>query len=230
MHLVMFDVDGTLVIGNGIDDVCFSEAVKDVLGIQQIDTDWSRYLNVTDSGITSEIIEKNLLRRAEEYDIRAVRHSYLTRLKHEIEKNPRSFQLIPGASELIASLRSRESVCMCIATGGWRDATLLKLGALGISTENIPIASSDDSPERESIMLLAHERARVHMNCEAFNSVLYVADHPWDYINSKKLGYGFVGIGSGEHELELRRAGAIHVLPNFTDKDYFLRVLGMTKH
>jgi hypothetical protein len=62
-HLVMFDVDGTLVKRNGIDDVCFSEAVGEVLGIGQIDTDWSHYSNVTDSGITSEIIQKNLTRR-----------------------------------------------------------------------------------------------------------------------------------------------------------------------
>ena len=39
LHLVMLDVDGTLVIGNGIDDVCFSEAMKEVLGIDNIDTD-----------------------------------------------------------------------------------------------------------------------------------------------------------------------------------------------
>ena len=119
---------------------------------------------------------------------------------------------------------------MCIATGGWRDAALLKLGAVGISIENIPLASSDDSHERESIMLLAHERARIRMNCEAFNSVLYVADHVGDFANSKKLGYSFVGIGSGEHGLELRRVGAIHVQPDFTNKDYFFRVLGMAKH
>jgi beta-phosphoglucomutase-like phosphatase (HAD superfamily) len=86
-HLVMFDVDGTLVIGNEIDRVCFSETVKDVLGIHQIDTNWSHYSNVTDSGITSEIIQKNLTRKAEERDILAIRQSYLARLRHETEKN-----------------------------------------------------------------------------------------------------------------------------------------------
>ncbi|MGA8848600.1 MAG: hypothetical protein WB564_02055 [Dehalococcoidia bacterium] len=73
IHLVMLDVDDTLVIGNGIDVVCFSEAVKEVLGVDNIDTDWSHYLHVTDSGIASEIIERNLSRKAEERDILMIR-------------------------------------------------------------------------------------------------------------------------------------------------------------
>ena len=87
---------------------------------------------------------------------------------------------------------------MCVATGGWRDSALLKLGAVGISIGNIPLASSDDAHERESIMLLAHERARAHKKCEAFEVVMYVGDHIWDFVNSEKLGYRFVGIGRGD--------------------------------
>jgi len=229
-HLVMFDVDGTLIKWNGIDRVCFSEAVKEVLGVDNIDTDWLHYLHVTDSGIASEIIERNLFRKAERRDILAIRQSYLVRLHHETERNPYSFRPVPRASELIADLRSMEGICLCIATGNWREAALLKLRLAGISTGDIPLASSDDSHERESIMLLAEERARVHKNCPAFSQVVYVADHVRDFLNARKLGYGFVGLGSGEHAQELKLAGVTHVQPDFTNKGYFLRVLGMPKH
>lgn len=73
------------------------------------------------------------------------------------------------------------------------------------------------------------ERARVHFNCQAFQSVVYVADHPWDYINSKKLGYAFVGIGGDDQALALRQAGASHVVPALVDKDYLLNLLGVEK-
>lgn len=230
MLLVMFDVDGTLVKGNGIDDVCFSEAIKDVLGVGQIDTDWSHYSNVTDSGITSEIIEKHLSRRAKQSDINSVRQSYLKRLQHEIGNDAQSFQATPGASEVLTDLFSMDGVCVTIATGGWRDSALLKLETAGISLEKIPIASSDDAHERESIMKRAYERARAYANCKEFQPVVYVGDHPWDYVNSKKLDYDFVGIGSGNQALELRQAGVIHILPDLVNKDYFFRVLGVTKH
>jgi phosphoglycolate phosphatase-like HAD superfamily hydrolase len=230
MHLVMFDVDGTLVTGNGIDDICFSDAVEEVLGVSHIDTDWSHYLNQTDSGVIREIVERSLSRVADDHDILAVRHSYVTRLRHEIEKDSFSFRSVPGASELIASLSSMESVSVCIATGGWQDAALAKLGAVGISIESTLLASSDDSHDRVSIMLSAYERARAQTRCGTFDSVLYVGDRRWDFENSRRLGYDFVGVGGRERGLELRRAGAEHVLPDLTDWHYFLGVLGLNHH
>ena len=73
------------------------------------------------------------------------------------------------------------------------------------------------------------ERARVHFNRQAFQSIVYVAGHPWDYINSKKLGYAFVGIGSDDQALPLRQVGASHVVPDLVDKDYLLNLLGVEK-
>lgn len=192
-------------------------------------SEWSHYSNVTDSGITSEIAEKNWWRKAEEFDIRAVGDLYLTRLKREIEKNPRCFQSVAGASGLIADLRSMEEVCVCIATGGWRDSALLKLEVAGIPFESVPLASSDDSRERLSIMLTAYERARTSANCASFDSVIYVADHPWDFVNAKRLGYNFLGIGNGEQAEKLRQAGAVHIQPDFTNKEYIFSVVGVVR-
>lgn len=225
MRLVMFDVDGTLITGNGIDDNCFAEAVNEVFGIQQIDTDWSHYKNITDSGVTAEIVEKNLGRKAGEHEINDIRRAYIKMLRLEIGKNPLNFQPVPGAVELITTLRAMEEVCICIATGGWRDSAIVKLLSAGFSIENVLITSADDSHERETILRLAHGRAMAYINCDKFDSVMYVADHEWDFLNAQKLGYSFLGIAGGKHLRELKQAGANHILPDFTDRDYFMRVL-----
>jgi beta-phosphoglucomutase-like phosphatase (HAD superfamily) len=225
MKLIIFDVDGTLVSSNGIDDVCFVEAVKEVLDIHLSDTDWFRYSLVTDSGITAEIIKKHLSREAHETDIIAVRQAYVMKLKREIERNPHCFQLIPGASELFSKLRLEENICACIATGGWRDSALLKLATTGINTENIPFASSDDSCRREEILSLAYKRALIHRRYRVFDRVMYVADHVEDFENSRKLGFGFIGIGNGEQALDFKRRGVVHVKPDFVEVDQFMRIL-----
>ena len=221
----MFDVDGTLVRGNGIDDICFSEAIRDVLKVGQFDTDWSQYSNVSDSGITSEVIEKHCMRRATEVDITSVRQSYLSKLKDAVEKDANIFQATPGAKELIADLISIDGVSVAVATGGWRDSALLKLETVGIPFDNIPIASSDDAHERELIMRKSHDSALAYANCTEFQSVLYVGDHPWDFVNSTKLGYRFLGIGFGSQEHKLKQAGVTHIMPDLTDKDYFFKIL-----
>jgi len=43
MHLVMFDIDGTLTQTTKVDEECFVRSFKDVFGFADIDTDWSHY-------------------------------------------------------------------------------------------------------------------------------------------------------------------------------------------
>ena len=58
MHVVCFDIDGTLVASADFDADLYAETIQDVLGVA-IETDWSQYENVTDSGILEEILEKH---------------------------------------------------------------------------------------------------------------------------------------------------------------------------
>ena len=41
MHLVMFDIDGTLTETMKVDEECFVRSFEDVFGFVNIDTDWS---------------------------------------------------------------------------------------------------------------------------------------------------------------------------------------------
>ena len=55
MHLVMFDIDGTLVDSAGFDSELYVEAVRSVLNVE-IDSDWNAYEHVSDSGILEEVL------------------------------------------------------------------------------------------------------------------------------------------------------------------------------
>ncbi len=55
MHLVMFDIDGTLTETMKVDEECFVRSFKDVFGFADIDTDWSHYPRTTDSGIFHDV-------------------------------------------------------------------------------------------------------------------------------------------------------------------------------
>jgi beta-phosphoglucomutase-like phosphatase (HAD superfamily) len=51
MHLVMFDIDGTLTLSNDLDDTAFLNALDEVFNIREFSTDWATYPHVTDAGI-----------------------------------------------------------------------------------------------------------------------------------------------------------------------------------
>src|SRR4051794_20144049 len=55
MHLVMFDIDGTLTKTMKIDEECFVRSLAEIHGFTDVETDWSRYKHTTDSGIFHEI-------------------------------------------------------------------------------------------------------------------------------------------------------------------------------
>jgi len=57
MHLVMFDIDGTLVDSAGFDAELYVEAVSSVLNVE-IDSDWNVYEHVSDSGILAEVLRR----------------------------------------------------------------------------------------------------------------------------------------------------------------------------
>ena len=83
-----------------------------------------------------------------------------------------------------------------------------------------PAASSDDAPDRETILALSRQRAiEQYGDC---GGVVYVGDGVWDGRAARKWEIPFIGIGSGERAERLEGEGAICVFPDFRDADLFL--------
>ena len=131
MHLVCFDIDGTLVASAGFDGALYEQAVRDVLGVN-LNPDWSQYRNVSDSGILEEILEGIPDAVERNHLGRRVQSAFVNRTKEYVERNPQHIREIPGAKVLLETLRAFPNVSICIATGGWVETAKLKLRAIGI--------------------------------------------------------------------------------------------------
>jgi phosphoglycolate phosphatase-like HAD superfamily hydrolase len=73
-------------------------------------------------------------------------------------------------------------------------------------------------------MLSAARKAGAKHGCQ-FSAVTYVGDGVWDIKAARNLGWGFIGIASGDGAEQLRRAGAAMVLPNFNPCEKFFDTL-----
>ena len=188
MHAVILDIDGTLLSSNEVDDSLYLAAVRRVLGQVKVRESCSLYRNVTDGGILHEILSDNSLTHSAA-TLTAVRDIFVESIRQHIERAG-PFIEIPGAREFVAGLRASNSYRVAYATGGWSASACVKLESAQFP-RGIPLASSDDYPDRESIMVHALKQLGGE-----FQSVTYYGDGVWDKVATRNLGWKFVAVGS----------------------------------
>jgi len=197
MHLLMFDIDGTLVDSTGFDSQLYADAVREILGVE-LDRRWGRYEHVTDSGILAQVLrELGADRDVAELEGR-VRQRFIVLVEDYVRAGS-TVREIAGARELVERLLKLPGVRVAVATGGWRETAALKLRAIGLSPERLSLATSSDAMARTEIMRIAARRALPE---GTFRRATYFGDGPWDRHASAELGYDFVAIGRGvEHSV-----------------------------
>ena len=88
MHLVMFDIDGTLTETMKVDEECFVRSFKDVFGFTDIDTDWSRYPRTTDSGIFYDVFTSRIGRSPAAQEVSRFRQHFIRLLAAASSQSP----------------------------------------------------------------------------------------------------------------------------------------------
>jgi len=211
---VVFDVDGTLCDTCGVDDEIFSATTTAQLGVPIDATAWRDAPHVSDTGISAWLWTRHRGRvptaaESEEFAV-ALERAFV----EAHARAPARFAAILGASALLAELTVREWR-YAIATGGRGRTARLKLSLAKLPTDRL-FASSDDSPDRREIFGLAQRRLVREAGGAPLRTVL-VGDGVWDVRTAAALGWGMVGIGTGERARLLREAGATVVLRDFAD-------------
>ena len=215
MHLVVFDIDGTLTRTDSIDEVCYVAAVEEVLSIPNIDTDWTHYPHVTDSGILRYLVHDVLPEEMER-----VCQCFRQNLEDAFRRQPDSCRPVGGGPEMLRQLAEQSDVAVALATGGWEPTARLKLERAGYDIADIPLASSSDADTREEIMRIAERRAREKHGVQGFDAITYVGDGVWDARAAANLGWRFLGVGTGEQATRLEREGAIAVIDHYSSGSF----------
>jgi len=216
MHLVMFDIDGTLTRTDSIDEVCYVAAVAEVLSIPDMDTDWTHYPHVTDSGILRHVVQSSLGRDVVPEEMDRVCQCFRQHLEDAFRRQPDSCLAVEGGPEMLRQLAGQDGVAVALATGGWESTARLKLEWAGYDIADIPLASSSDADTREEIMRIAELRAREKHGVPGFDTITYVGDGVWDARAAANLGWRFLGVGTGEQAARLEREGAIAVIDHYS--------------
>jgi beta-phosphoglucomutase-like phosphatase (HAD superfamily) len=193
MKLAVFDIDGTLVAENRVEDACFLEALQAVFGFHGVDADWTRYRDVTDSGL---VIELCLRRTGIRPSLDALRHFRDVYSGLLIERlKPGDGAEIAGARAFVEKLKADPDWRVAIATGNFLRLALHKLRRAAIPALDVPMATADDAASRVDLIRGAIAGAQDRYGVRRFDHVVSIGDAPWDLRAARDLEMPFVAIG-----------------------------------
>jgi beta-phosphoglucomutase-like phosphatase (HAD superfamily) len=229
MKLVMFDVDGTLTQTDQADEMCFVQALREVFGFCDVDTDWASYPHCSDSGILEVLFQSRTGRSPLPAEASTFQAHFLCLLASTAAVQP--FSPIPGARDFLCNLIEDPAFAVSLASGAWEGSARFKLASAGLALPQLPAAFSDNAHAREAIMRASLASAAQSHSRSAFDTVVYVGDGVWDARASRNLGFSFIGISHEPAKIErLYSEGARHVFPDYLDADSFMTVLHESSH
>lgn len=219
MHLVIFDIDGTLIHSYNKEADCFEQALKKVMGISDISKDLATYEHVSDHGIANECVQRALGRLPTAHELDSIEDEFIHLFEQTLSHTPPT--PIPGVRGLFDELAQEENVALAIATGCYLRSAQLKFTHANLPFHHLPIGTSNDSAVRTDFMRTAHKRARDTYNIAEFDTITYIGDGPWDIRAVQKLRWDFIGIASNYSEDHLKTLGAKRVVKDYACTNTF---------
>jgi phosphoglycolate phosphatase len=225
-NLLLFDVDGTLLRGNGAGTRAMLRAGRALHG-EGFSLDGIMIGGGMDPVMFARALEKlGILDHALHQG--AFRERYLQELAREFANPELKPYVLPGVVELLAALAKRDDVVVGLVTGNYRAAVPIKFSAVGLDREQFVVgAFGDCGPTRPDLVRIARERAHAHAgkHFEPTNTIV-IGDTPRDVDCALHHGCLCLAVATGGHtEDELRRAGAQHVAADLRDPNVLLSLL-----
>jgi phosphoglycolate phosphatase-like HAD superfamily hydrolase len=229
MHLLLFDLDATLVLTGGSGLIALNRSFQKLFSIENAMSGVAPH-GKTDPAIIREIFAA----RFDRYDvddalIASVLELYMNLLHEEVEQSA-SYRVLPGIDDILLKMSARKEVLLGLATGNVEPGARIKLRR-GNLNRYFPFGGyGSDSAIRSELVaraaLRAHQAHRQEIEAE---KTFVIGDTPLDIAAGRQAGFRTVGVATGQFSVEqLQQCGADIVIPDFeSGRDHFLRSIFM---
>ena len=201
MRLVLFDVDGTLLLTGGASGRALRSALIQSYGLpNSLETLY--HDGKTDPQIVRETLSHH--GKAESFTgkkISSVFSVYLSFLREELTAVD-NFQVLPGARELVRTLDRQDNFLLGLATGNIEEGARLKLERAGLEPFFSFGGFGSDAENRTELNRIATERGRQRIAPDAPERVFTVGDTPRDIVHGKEAGAATLAVASGNYSLD----------------------------
>ena len=220
MHLVLFDIDGTLLWSDGAGRRAMERALTQAFGSAG-DASY-RY-----DGKTDRQIVRDLMRMAGHEDERidagmaAVFETYLAGLRADLA-NGGNVRVLPGVPEVLDALERRDDVVLGLLTGNIEHGARAKLHAAGIDFDRFRVnAFGSDHEHRPMLPAVAQGRMRDAFGLDVRGDrVVIIGDTPADIACGRDIGARAIAVATGRYGVdELRAHEPAAVFADLSDTD-----------
>jgi phosphoglycolate phosphatase len=202
-HLLLWDIDGTLIASGGAGMRALQVALKNVFGIEGSLADID-FAGRTDMWIMREVFRKFAL-PATSNNFSRFFDGYVSALPAEL-KNPHA-RVLPGVREILHAVKRHGAIAQGLLTGNMRRGAQEKLAYHGLWEHFEFGAFADDSEHRNELGPHAVRRAleRHGVNFLA-DDVWVIGDTGHDIACGKAIGARTLAVGTGGATMDQLRA------------------------
>lgn len=226
MSLILFDIDGTLLLSGGAGVRAMTRAFEVVFGVPDA------FVNADVAGRTDTFLLSNALERAglpNTPDTHAqFRDTYVEILSQEIKGPPQGrCGLMPGIEPLLHALHEQHHLHVALLTGNFERAAYTKLGHFGIDSFFEWGVFGEESADRNELARVARRRATERaIPAGAVERAVIIGDTPHDIACARAIGARVIAVATGNYSVgQLQEAGADVTLPDLSAVDDLLSLV-----
>jgi len=228
MKLLLFDIDGTLMLSGGAGRRAIDRAFFELYGVENAFKGIVPDGN-TDPNIFNEIIANHRL------DLHIASAEFATliqRYEHHLKDEMRRSEmatLMPGVAPLLEHIRNRGDISLGLLTGNLEPSARIKLDRFDLNRYFPFGAFGSDHAIRENLVPIAVERAETALDRSIGlgRHIVVIGDTPRDVECALAHGATAVGVAASNYSIDdLASAGAHTAMATLEDIDAVMASIG----
>jgi phosphoglycolate phosphatase len=224
VHLLLFDVDGTLIHTGGAGIRAFQRAFHEMFRVTMA-TEGIRFHGRTDPEILEDIFVAVFGQPPAPEQVEVICRRYLGHLHDEVPHSP-GYRIMPGLPHLLELLSARGEVRLGLATGNLEEAARIKLDRADLNRYFSFGGFGSDAKDRTALIRKAIDRGRNLAGESQEIRVIVIGDTDLDIACGRAAGATTVAVATGGDSWEtLRQASPDHLLKDLSRPEEILAIL-----